>query len=54
MGTFKQDDIELYRTDITEIPIDKQNTEEPTGINSGTVEVRCFINSYCPFVKILS
>ena len=51
MGTFKQDDIELYRTDITEIPIDKQNTEEPTGINSGTVEVRCFINSYCPFVK---
>lgn len=58
MGFYQYDDPSLYRQNVLEIPWDKlqdvpRNEDgTPTAINQGTVQVRCFIHPYCPFLKV--
>jgi len=52
MGSFIEDPPSLYRFNVQEIPKDKHFGSQGIAQGSGIVEVRCFINSKCPFVKV--
>jgi len=54
---FSEDNVDVYKFDVssTGIPTDKHPWESGSGngpaLSSGVVELRCFINPKCPFVK---
>jgi hypothetical protein len=55
MSAFVNDNKEWYRFNVTDIPVDKHDLKSDgkrPGYNSGKVQIRCFINSHCPFVNI--
>ncbi len=57
MGFYDYDNPNLYKDRVTDIPVNKldgvptNSTGDPTAINQGVAQVRCFIHPYCPFVK---